>query len=264
MSRNDRTATELDGRTWTRYSISVWNDIQKSSAERHLKHPALFPRQLVRRLLAIFSMPGDLVLDPFMGSGSTLLEAGSMKRRGLGLDISREYLELFRSRQGKNREGEKFVSVFHDDARNLAGYAADSSVDLCLTSPPYWNILKQKRSADKKDLRHYGEDQLDLGNIAGYEMFLDELQEIFSAVYQALKPGKYCIVVVMDIRKKNRFYPLHIDLSSRLQLVGFTLDDIIIWDRRKEYNNLRPLGFPYVFRVNKVHEYLLIFQKQWE
>ena len=65
----------------------------------------------------------------------------------------------------------------------------------------------------------------------------------------------------MDLRKKNFFYPLHIDISSIMNTIGFVLDDIIIWDRRQEYNNLRPLGYPYVFRVNKVHEFLLIFKK---
>jgi DNA modification methylase len=76
-----------------------------------------------------------------------------------------------------------------------------------------------------------------------------------------LKDKGYCIVNVMDIRKKNQFYPLHIDITEKLQQVGYTLDDIIIWDRQKEYNNMRPLGYPYKFRINKVHEYLLIFTK---
>ena len=91
---------------------------------------------------------------------------------------------------------------------------------------------------------------------------LSALQGIFTGVFQALRTGAYCIVVVMDVRKQNRLYPLHLDLSQRLLATGFTLDDIIIWDRRQEYNYLRPLGYPYVFRVNKVHEYILIFQKR--
>jgi hypothetical protein len=65
----------------------------------------------------------------------------------------------------------------------------------------------------------------------------------------------------MDIRKKNVFYPLHMDLTNTLKNVGFVLDDIIIWDRQFEYNNMKPLGFPCKFRVNKVHEYVLIFVK---
>jgi hypothetical protein len=46
-----------------------------------------------------------------------------------------------------------------------------------------------------------------------------------------------------------------------MQELGFIYDDLILWDRRQEYNNLRPLGYPYKFRINKVHEFLLIFQK---
>ena len=65
----------------------------------------------------------------------------------------------------------------------------------------------------------------------------------------------------MDIRKKDKFFPLHIDLTISLQSIGYLLDDIIIWDRQSEYNNMRPLGYPYKFRINKVHEYVLIFIK---
>ena len=85
--------------------------------------------------------------------------------------------------------------------------------------------------------------------------------KVFAGVYEVLRAGKYCVVNVMDLRKTNRFFPLHSDLAARMQQIGFLLDDIIVWDRRQEYNNLRPLGFPHVFRVNKIHEFLLIFQK---
>lgn len=65
----------------------------------------------------------------------------------------------------------------------------------------------------------------------------------------------------MDLRKKSNFFPLHMDLALLMQDIGFTLDDIIIWDRRTEYNSLRPLGHPSVFRINRVHEYIMVFQK---
>jgi DNA modification methylase len=66
----------------------------------------------------------------------------------------------------------------------------------------------------------------------------------------------------MDLRKGSVFYPFHWDLTKKMQDIGFTLNDIIIWDRQKEYNNMRPLGYPYSFIVNKVHEYVLIFKKR--
>ena len=82
----------------------------------------------------------------------------------------------------------------------------------------------------------------DLGKIDDYNEFLDALAEVFDKVYAALKPGKYCCAVVMDIRKRDRFYPLHSDLARRMEEVGFIFDDIIIWDRGHEYNNLRAPG----------------------
>ena len=112
-----------------------------------------------------------------------------------------------------------------------------------------------------KKIRDYGDNPDDLSRIQDYDDFLNELVKIFKVVYQVLLPGKYCLVNVMDIRKKDKFYAFHADLSSRMQAIGFVLDDIIIWDRRQEYNNLRPLGYPYVFRINRIHEYILIFQK---
>ena len=132
---------------------------------------------------------------------------------------------------------------------------------VCITSPPYWNILNQRRTADGKDTRHYGNLPNDLGTIDSYVLFLDAMERVFRDVFRALKPGAYCCVVVMDLRKKDQFFPFHHDIAVRLQNVGFKYDDLIIWNRGAEYNNLRPLGFPSVFRVNKVHEFIVLGQK---
>ena len=91
---------------------------------------------------------------------------------------------------------------------------------------------------------------------------MSALQDVFKKVYIATKPERYCIVIVMDIRKKSTFYPFHSDLAKKMNEINFVLKDTIIWDRQKEYNNMRPLGYPYSFVVNKVHEYILIFQKK--
>ena len=56
---------DLDGKTWLNYSISVWDNIRKSTEEAALSHPALFPTQLAERLISVFSYPNETVLDPF-------------------------------------------------------------------------------------------------------------------------------------------------------------------------------------------------------
>ena len=258
---------ELDGKTWLQYSISVWDDIQKSPSEWKLHHPAMFPIGLVRRLLRIFlSNEQKVVLDPFVGTGSTLLAARELGKTSYGFEISRKYVDVARKRLSEQEtlfnRSLPDAYVIHDDAINLDKHLKEGSVDICITSPPYWNILSRKRTADCKDIKDYDEQKSNVGNMREYGKFLKSLQRIFKKVYAVLKENAYCIVVVMDIRKRNRFYPYHMDLTLFLQEIGFSLDDIIIWNRKQEYNNLRPLGYPFVFRVNKVHEFILIFKKE--
>ncbi|MEW5762427.1 MAG: DNA methyltransferase [Bacillota bacterium] len=257
--------TELDGKTWARYSISIWSDIEKDREERGLTHPAIFPKMLAGRLIEVLSRPGDLVLDPFAGSGTTVLAAAALGRRAVGLEVAPDFVALARERlavagYGGSREGDA-VRIILDDARNLGRHVAPASVALCVTSPPYWDVLGQRRSADHKECRDYGRPPNDLSCIREYGAFVGVLGEVFGLVRDSLRPGGYLVVNVMDIRKGATFYPLHMDLARELAGRGLALDDIIIWDRRREYNNLRPLGYPYVFRVNKVHEFLLIFKK---
>ena len=261
-------ANELSGSDWTRFSISIWSDIRFTTEERKLKHPAMFPTMLVERLIRCFTKQSDrVVLDPFLGSGSSLVAAKNMRKSGIGFDVYDRFLELTqeRLRQQHLFPTEDAEIVFHKaDSREITKFVASNSVDFCVTSPPYWDILNQKRTADYKETRNYGDQQNDLGVLEDYEQFLGQLQLVFKQVYEVLKPGKYCVVNVMDLRKGPRFFPFHSDLAQRLIEVNFVLDDIIIWDRRQEYNNLRSLGYPYTFRVNKVHEFLMIFQKPKE
>ena len=94
-----------------------------------------------------------------------------------------------------------------------------------------------------------------------FNEFMKELKSIFQKVHTVLKYGKKCVIIVMDIRQGSRFFPFHMNVSNMMTEIGFVLEDIIIWDRKREYSNLRPLGYPYVFIVNKIHEYILIFRK---
>ncbi len=260
----DRRANDLDGRDWTRYSISIWSDLKKTKEEQSLGHPAIFPLALPSRLIECFTRRGMTVLDPFVGVGTTVIAAYNLGRNGIGIELNPEYVEIARSRLNQMSlyvEEAVRADIYQDDARRVAELVLPESVDLIVTSPPYWDILTEKRTADYKPIRHYGDEKNDLGKISDYGAFLEELAKVFRGCYQTLRPGGYCCIVVMDLRKKGLFYPFHSDLAERLRHEGYVWDDLIIWDRRHEYNNLRPLGYPFVFRVNKVHEFILILQK---
>lgn len=256
----------LGGKRWLQNSLSVWSDLRKSAVEQRLKHPAQYPVSLVERIIESF-LPADqpaTILDPFCGSGTTLVAAQRFGIQGIGLELSPDYVALAEQRFAAEAvEYPKSPSprLIQGTALDLGQWVPAESVDLCVTSPPYWNILGQKRTADSKAIRHYGNLPGDLGTIPRYEDYLVALGEVFGHVFQTLKPGAHCCFVVMDLRKKDRFYPLHSDLARTLEGVGYQLDDLIVWNRQAEYNNLRPLGYPAVFRINKVHEFIVLMQK---
>ena len=260
-----RKANELDGKTWTQYSISIWSDIRKSQDEIALGHPAIFPVALVTRLIKIFTNASDsLVFDPFAGIGSTVIGAKRLGKNGVGIELSPKFAEQARNRCEANMPLDDIQgsgTIIQDNSLNITKHLERGSVDIVITSPPYWDILTEKRSADGKEIRNYGDDQGDLGRINDYQEFLKQLKAVFTKAFEVMRDGAYCCVVVMDLRKKEKFFPFHSDIASFMQEIGFIYDDIIIWDRRQEYNNFRPLGYPSVFRVNKAHEFILIFQK---
>jgi DNA modification methylase len=273
----------IKGTEWTKLSISIWNNIQKNREERSLKHPAIFPLELVRRLIKIFTKEGEIVLDPFVGCGSSIIGAVLEGRSGIGFEIvpqfaqkAKERIEVYCSnifqkvdiyyfsaaeKINFNKNGLKAI-IYNLDARQIDSVLPPSFCDLIITSPPYANILTRKRTADYKEIKKYSNLKEDLGNIPDYSQFLSELTKIFASAKEILKPNKYFIVIVMDLRIKDRFIPYHIDVVDILNKLGLKFCDIIIWDRRNDYNNLRPLGYPYKFIVNKIHEYILIFQKR--
>jgi len=255
---------ELTGKEWLQYSFSIWRDIRKSDDERKIKHPAMFPSFLADKIIRTYTCQGDVVLDPFMGIGSTIVASYAQNRQAIGVELSKDFVQFTKNRlkqlNGVFKRGN--IKIINADSRALKKFVKDNSVHLCVTSPPYWDILNMRRSADGKKIKNYSDNEVDLGNIEDYGQFLTELTKIFANVYDVLKSGGHCVVVVMDIRKKDKFYPFHSDLAEKLKGIGFTFEDIIIWDRQHEYNNMKPLGWPSVFRVNKVHEYVLIFRKR--
>ncbi|WP_424947844.1 DNA methyltransferase [Candidatus Spongiihabitans sp.] len=251
-------ANLLSGAEWLQHSFSVWRELDKNSEERQLKHPAMFTSKLVERILESYTCKSGVLLDPFAGSGTALLAALNNNMEAVGLDINPHYRKIFEDRVGLFGSDRWLYHVI--DARCLGEVVLPQSIDICVTSPPYWDILNRRRTADGKATRPYSNAMNDLGNIEAYDEFLISLGEILSLVRMSLKPGAYFVLNVMDLRKGTSFYPLHMDATNIAQKSGFELQDIIIWDRQKDYNNMRPLGYPYKFIVNKVHEYLLVFR----
>ncbi len=264
----------MDGAKWLLYSKSVWGDIWSSSADK-TEHPAQFPATLVQRLLKIFTHKGDLILDPFLGSGTTLLTCRAMKRYGIGVELNPEYINLAESRLAyRTLDTTTEQKAICADSRYLSKLPelkafmkrlSKEYIDFMVTSPPYWDVLHESRKKTvlprEKHPIQYSELEQDIGNIHNYQRFLESLRKIFNEVFVLLHPNKYCAIVTMDIRKRDKVYPLHSDLTNVMTDIGFSYQDVIIWNRDREYNFLRPMGYPTTFIVNRVHEYILLFRK---
>jgi len=82
-----------------KYTIGVW-PIQCEANQKD--HPAKFPLELAKRVLKLYSAPGETVCDPFMGSGTTLLAAKEMGRIGIGSEISNKYCRLASEKLGQS------------------------------------------------------------------------------------------------------------------------------------------------------------------
>lgn len=262
-------ANELCGKDWLFNSISVWDDIRKSAEERKLKHPAMFPIQLAKRLIECFTNDNqDTILDPFAGVGSTLIAAKELNKDAIGIELSPDFANIATNRI-KNTEQQlslfdnidSKVDIYVGDSRNLQEYVKPNSIDMVVTSPPYWDILLEKRPLHPKENANYGDTAEDLGKISNYKEFLSELKIVFNQVYEVMKPNAYCCIVLRDLYKGKDFYPFHIDTSQFMQDIGFTLISMFIWDRRLDYNYRVTLGYPSTFYINTIHEFILIFRK---
>jgi len=255
MTNINKKCNDLSGKEWLQNSFSIWRGLFKTKEEKDLKHPASFPVSLCEKLLKTFSKSGGNVLDPFNGIGSSMVAANNLGYSGVGIDLSEEYCKIAEKRINNCNN----IQIINGDSFEEIEKLPENHFDICITSPPYWDVLNMKRSADRKKTVNYSDSNNDLGNMQNYNDFITALGDLFLKIKKTLKPNRYCIINVMDLRKKSQFYPLHSDLAAEIQRIGYVYDDLIIWDRQQEYNNMRPLGYPYKYRINKVHEYLLIF-----
>ncbi len=266
---NELTATE-----WLPETVSVW--IQKGLGASHpdaqieRQHPAPFSFTDVSRLIRFFTKRNGVVLDPFVGVGSTLKACALHERSGVGIELNPRYVQLTHERL--LRELPQHINSNHNqrviqgDARVVLPQLLENSVDFVVTSPPYSNILHkqdhkahQERIANGLDTR-YSDDFRDLGNIHSYEIFLGEVAKILGGCSRVLKSKKYMAVIVSDYRHGSKYVMFHADLAQSLEAYGFQLRGITVLYQR--HKRVFPYGYPFSFVPNIHHQFVLIMQNE--
>lgn len=257
---------DLDGRTWLLLTKSFWTSEPSLDDKAAYNHPAPFMIKDIEKLISLFTKKGMTVLDPFVGSGTTLIAAHRLGRRGIGIDLNEEYEQLYHQRLNDNIDECQYI--VGDSLKVLDNI---EMVDYIVTSPPYHNILrnnskgtrnntgKNYRMSARDGVEYYSELDNDLGNFDKYEDFLTALKNIMSKAYICLRNKKYASIIISDFTVDKKEMCVQSDVVRLMQDIGFSFvgTTILIQTVKPLY----PFGYPYAYKINHHHQNIINFRK---
>ncbi len=236
---------------WTVWSFPDRGDWATHKGNYRGNWSPYIPRNLIDR----FTSVGDLVLDPMLGSGTTLVETKLMGRNGIGVDINPNAIMVsmnrldFKYNPLDESYKEPKIELYLGDARNL-NLIEDNSIDLIATHPPYAGIISYSKSQIEGDL-----------SSLKFENFIEEMGEIAKEFYRVLKPGKYCAILIGDTRKHRHYIPVNVRVLLKFLEAGFVIkEDIIKLQHNTKTTREKWSGNRYDF-YKIAHEHLYIFRK---
>ncbi len=261
----------LSNKEWLKFQKSWFIHNPPPRKKGVLVHPAKFPETLAQEFIEFFTRQGETVLDPMAGTGSTLIAALRAGRHSYGVELNPKYVRIAQQIIEEERAalGEKAATlkseIVHGNAAHIEAYPFPV-IDYVLTSPPYWDMLrargaqnqKKRRSTDGLDV-HYSDDPNDLGNIADYEEFLARLVDIYKGLKPLLREKAYLTIIVKNVKKGGKMYPLAWDLGRELGKI-YALKDEKIW--LQDNQPLAPFGLGSAWVSNTFHHYCLQFRNE--
>ena len=277
IEQRKKTFNGMTAKEWTKSSRSVWNDVSSIRKKNHLVHGATYPEKLCDRIIAMYSKKGDTVLDPFLGTGTTVISALKNERYAVGIELSQDFFEI------ASNEIQSTINLFqttsyhlyHGDCEEMIDNIENASIQLTLTSPPYADLIH--KVIDDRENRHkksafvyenhattkiYSDLENDLGNMP-IGVYKEKVFRIMQKLFYKTKPGGYNIWVVKDFRDvKNKipYVDLHSTIAECGARAGFIYHDLIIWDQN-EQRSLVLLGYPSVFYVNQNHSFIVVLRR---
>ncbi|KKN07054.1 hypothetical protein LCGC14_1071010 [marine sediment metagenome] len=277
---NRNRINELSLKEWIRHTNSL-HRFNKKVPRDALKsaHPATFEEELPFYYIEFFSKTNDIILDPFMGTGTTSIASNLLDRRSIGIEINKRFTEIAKRRFEINGLKSNRHFIFEGDCYKILQNGElsslledlDSKIAFTITSPPFHNILKfnsNKKGRGISYYKNYGDQTENLENIEDYHHFLKVLKEIFDKIYRISKNKGYLVINVKNFYRKVKYKNGRI--SQEIQFFAWDLASYIsktkwipcgeqIWDYQNK--SLFPFGYPYVYLANITHSYNLIFYK---
>ncbi len=257
--------SDIDPKKWREYTEietgTLWQFGSREKGNGHkLDYHGNYIPQIATQLLTRYSKAGDIVLDLFLGSGTSAIESVNMGRRCVGVELQQKVADYVQGKLGD----EPGVSIVCADSgspeaaekarHSLRAFGSEDAQFLIL-HPPYWDIIK------------FSEDASDLSNAAEVDDFLDGFRRVASNGFDLLEPGRFAALIIGDKYTAGELVPLGFLTMQVMTELGFKLKSIIVKNiegnevAKGRTNNLwryRALagGF-YIFK----HEYVILFQK---
>jgi len=258
----------LDLRNWLTF-VKRWDIIvdslwiipeRDSSGAMGVLHHGEFIPQIPRQAILRFTRSYDLVVDPFVGYGTTLVECQRLGRNGIGVELEPQIAEVAKRRlcEELNPYGVR-VEVVEGDSReidfqHLLAERGFSEASLVIAHPPYHDIIK------------YGKDPRNLANAPTLEDFLHSYGKILDNVLTVLAKGGYYVLVIGDKYAEGEWVPLGFYTLSETLKRGLKLKAICIKNFEETLAKRKQIHL-WKYRVLKSgtfffkHEYIIFFQK---
>jgi DNA modification methylase len=269
MPRNK--LNDLDPKTWLKFQKSWFIHNPPPRKKGVLVHPAKYPETMAQEFIEFFTKQGETVLDPMAGTGSTLIAALRAGRNSHGIELNPKYAEIAKQIIEQERAtlgdsiSELQSQIINGDATLASNYQLPL-IDYVLTSPPYWDMLhakgadsqKKRRDTDELDVV-YSDLPNDLGNMHEYDEFVEKLVGIYKGLKSLLREKAYLTIIVKNVKKGGKVYPLAWDIARELGKT-YTLKDEKIW--LQDNQSLAPYGLGSAWVSNTFHHYCLQFRNE--
>ena len=227
-------------------STTIWSFKERGEWATHKgDYPGNCSPYVVKNLLIKYSNKNDIVLDQFVGSGTTMIESLLLNRKTIGIDINDKALNITKSRI-KDIGGK--YKLIKGDATKLT--LKNKSIDFICTHPPYMDIIKYSNGI-----------RGDISLLSGEE-FYNSIKLVAKESFRVLKEKCYCAILIGDVRKNGLIVPVGFNVMELFLNEGFLLKEIII----KEQHNCKSTD-KWIEIAKKrnflliQHEYIFVFQK---
>lgn len=262
---------DLDSKSWLKFQKSWFIHNPPPRNRKVLRHPAKFPETLAQEFIEFFTKRGQVVFDPMAGTGSALVAALRAGRHAYGIELNPTYAGLAAQIVAEEKAAlgaaaaDLQAVIYQGDAAEATRYDIPP-VDYLITSPPYWDMLHARGAENQRKRRQspeldvvYSDDPRDLGNIHDYEQFLENLVNLYAGLKPLLKPRAYLTIIVKNVKKGGKIYPLAWDIGRELGKI-YTLKDERIWCQDNQ--KLAPYGMGSAWVSNTFHHYCLQFRNE--